>query len=292
MTDPVRLVRDGGGVMTAGRLRDAGVSRRTIDRALEAGRLVRIRRGWFAVPGADPHLVAAARAGVVLTCVTQARRLGLWVLDEAKPHVAAPSHAGRMEAEAAVVHWATPLVPRHPHDLVDGIENVLVRVAVCQPFEAALATWESAFRQRLADPLLLGALPLPPAARRILSLASPFPDSGLKSFVVPRLAWTKLPIVSQIKILGHHVDFLIGERLVFQIDGGHHVGRQRSSDNAHDAELMLRGYHVIRVGFDEVVNDWPTVQSRLMRAIAQGLHRAHRPGTAPALAVRPAHLLR
>ena len=34
------------------------------------------------------------------------------------------------------------------------------------------------------------------------------------------------------------------------------------------------GYHVIRVGFSQVIDDWPAVQDVIMRAVAQGLHRA------------------
>jgi very-short-patch-repair endonuclease len=70
------------------------------------------------------------------------------------------------------------------------------------------------------------------------------------------------------------VDFLIGDRLVLQTDGGTHVGAQRAADIRHDAELMLRGYHIIRVGYDQVVYDWPGVQALIMQAVAQGLHRA------------------
>lgn len=78
----------------------------------------------------------------------------------------------------------------------------------------------------------------------------------------------------QIWIAGHRVDLLIARRLVLQIDGGHHVGHQRDLDNAHDAELALLGYHVIRVGFDQIVNHWEVVQDLIMRSVAQGLHLA------------------
>ncbi|MFK0239786.1 endonuclease domain-containing protein [Microbacterium sp. NPDC090281] len=88
------------------------------------------------------------------------------------------------------------------------------------------------------------------------------------------MAWLNLPITPQVWIIGHRVDFLIGERLVVQIDGGHHVGSQRTSDIAHDAELMLRGYHVIRIGYDQLMNQWASVQSRILVAIAQRLHLA------------------
>lgn len=208
-----------------------------------------------------------------MSCITQAHRLGLWVIDDGETHVAAPSHAGRVHVNAHV-HWERPVVPREPGLLEDPIENVLGIVARCQPRDAALAVWNSALRAGLIDLQLLRRLPLPARARKLLDEATPFADSGLESMVVPRLRWLQLPLRRQVWIDGHRVDLLIGDRLVLQIDGGHHVGPQRTEDIDHDARLMLRGYHVIRVGYEQVMNHWPQVQERIMRAVAQGLHRA------------------
>lgn len=256
-------------------LKQGGHSRHVIDRLCADGALLRLRKGWVALPTADPHLMAAARHGVVLTCVTQAERLGLFVLHSpATPHVAAPPHSGRAGRLAATVHWSTPAVPRPPGTLVDGIENVLVVIAGCLPFEDALVVWESAFRRGLTTPAALARLNLPTGARALLEAADVFSDSGLETLVVPRLRWLGLPLRRQVWIAGHRVDLLIGERLVLQIDGATHTGVQRTSDIAHDAELMLLGYHVIRVGYEQVVHRWPEVQERIMRAVAQGLHHA------------------
>jgi very-short-patch-repair endonuclease len=172
------------------------------------------------------------------------------------------------------VHRAAPLVPRHPSELEDGIENTLAIVCGCQPFETALAVVESALNRRLVDKPTLLRLPLRSRARDVIESAVPFSDSGLETFVVPRLRWMKLRIVPQVWIAGHRVDFLIGSRLVLQIDGKHHVGRQRAEDNHHDAVLMQQGYHVIRVGYLQMVEDWPSVQALIMNAVAQGLHLA------------------
>ncbi len=263
------------GVAPAAVLTDAGHSRRALEIALAQRAIVRVKRGWFALPTADPMLVAAARHGVVLTCTTQARRLGLFVLhDDGRPHVAARPGSGRAGRAEAHVHWAKPLVPRHPHRLVDGVENVLALVATCLPYEEALVVWESALRAGTVDRDALARYPLPPAARRLREDAGMFSDSGLETLVVPRLLWLRLPLRRQIWIHGHRVDLLIGERLVLQIDGGHHTGAQRDADIAHDAALMLMGYHVIRVGYRQVVDHWEEVQDLIMRAVAQGLHRA------------------
>lgn len=276
----IAWVEQRGGVVRSVALRDAGFGKREIAAAVSTGLLSRPRGGWVAAAGADPHLVAAARAGVVLTCVTEARRLALWVRESiapgerSRPHVGAPAHSGAVTAVDAVVHWARPWLPRPPGLLADPVENVLQLVASCQPHEIALAIWESALNKGLATRDALLRMPLTGAARELAVLATPFSDSGLETFVLVRLRWLGLRILPQAWIAGHRVDFLIGDRLVLQIDGKHHVGRQRADDNAHDAELRLMGYHVIRVGYIQVVERWHVVQESIMRAIAQGLHLA------------------
>lgn len=263
-----------GGVVRTARLLEEGVSRHTLATARESGLLLPLRRGWVATPGADAELVAAARWGVVLACVTSARRHGLWVLEEDRAHVACAPHATGARPDRATVHWARPPVPRHPDDLVDPVPNALVLAASCLPREEALVIWESALRLRMIDATVLGRMALPPASRELLALARPFSDSGLETLFIVRLRWLPVAITPQVWLAGKPVDFLIGDRLVVQIDGGHHVGAQRARDNAHDAELMLLGYHVLRVGYAEIVEDWPAVQRRILDAVAQGLHLA------------------
>lgn len=160
------------------------------------------------------------------------------------------------------------------NSLQDAVENVLWAIADCLPFEEALAVWESALRKGLVSIEAMRRLPLSPAGRRLCAQATPWSDSGLESFVGPRLRWLGVSITPQVWVCGHRIDFLIGARLALQIDGGHHVGAQRAADIAHDAQLMLLRYHVIRVGYFQVVDAWHEVQDLVMRAVAQGLHRA------------------
>ncbi|WOF24584.1 DUF559 domain-containing protein [Microbacterium betulae] len=250
------------------------MSDQQIRRAARTGDVVRPRRGWVARADADAALIAAAEVGVVVTCISEAARLGLWTIDDGLWHVGIRSNGKLLRETSAHVHWGTPVVPRHPDDVVDPVENVLVLAAVCQPYENALAIWESAWRKGKVDMEVLAGLELPPAARRLVADAMPFADSGVETLVVPRLRWMRLPLRRQFWIAGHAVDLLIGDRLVLQIDGGHHIGEQRDSDNEHDARLRLMGYHVIRVSYRQVRFDWATVQELIVRAVAQGLHRA------------------
>ncbi|GAA1780474.1 DUF559 domain-containing protein [Leucobacter iarius] len=259
------------------RSRDAiarGHSPHRIAQAVAAGRLSRPRKGWIALPGADPVLVEAARNTAVVSCVTRAERLGLWI-----PRAAEQLHfASRPNAKARgpgfVVHWAKPLLPRSPGQLEDSVENALALIASCLPYEDALVIWESALNRHLIQLPTLARLPLTGRARGLLTECRPFADSGLESLVRSRFTWLGVRILEQVRILGHRVDLLFGDRLVVQIDGGTHVGPQRDADNRHDALLMLQGYRVIRVSYAQIVHRWEEVHDLIVGAIARGEHLA------------------
>lgn len=269
----VARIADLGGVVRSTRVMGMGFSRADVDAACRSGAVIRPRRGWLANTDADTPLLNAARFGVVLTCRTQASRLGLWLHDShGAPHVAVSANAASRRGIPARLHWGTPPIPRHPDSLVDPVENVLALIAECEPFEQALATWESALNASLVTIESLRRFSWKPKARRLLSVAKPFADAGLETYLRTRLRWLRVPIRVQIWLSGHRVDALIGQRLVVQIDGAHHTGAQRSEDIRHDAILMLQGYHVIRVSYPQVMFEWPVVQDLIMRAIAQGLH--------------------
>lgn len=270
MIDPLRRQ----GVARTSTLLSHGWSRHDIAQALQAGRLERPRHGWVALPTADPELIMAATHGVLLSCITQTKRLGIWLRQDQGRHLAVRHAGSGTRPPGSTLHWHAPLVPRDPDTLVDPLENALNAVAHCQPFEEAVAIWDSALNKQLIDFAKLASLPFRGQSKQVLSQVSQFADSGLESYVRQRIKWLRLRVVAQAWVLGHRVDFLIGDRLILQIDGKHHVGAQRGSDNRHDAELALRGYHVIRVTYAQLLFDWPAVQQLLMDSIAQGKHLA------------------
>lgn len=261
------------GVARTSTLLRQGWSRHAITVALNDGRFIRPRKGWVATPDADQGLLHAARHGLLLSCITQAKRLGLWVRSEQEWHFAARA-SGLRDRPSGVVHWRTPLVPRDPDALEDPIENVLDVVARCQPFEEAVAIWDSALNRGLVEWRSLSRLRFTGAARQVLAASSRYADSGLESYVRTRLAWFRIRVIPQAWVHGHRVDFLIGDRLILQVDGRQHTGPQRTTDNQHDAQVRLLGYEVIRVTYAQVMHDWPATQWLIMEAIAQGKHLA------------------
>lgn len=267
-------VRSLGGAARIAAMRERGYSDYVLRSAVDRGALTRPRNGWLAVPDLDPELLFAVRHGVVLSCVSLARRNGLWVAQKPEqPHVAARTPRSQVRAPARV-HWAIPLIMRSPDALVDSLPNTLGYIANCLPREEALAVWESALNKGLADLQSLQRLPLSRAAKSLLSECRPYSDSGLETLFKTRLRWLRVPIRAQIWLCGHPVDFLIGDRLVIQIDGKQHGGEQKISDYSHDVALGLRGYKVIRVGYSQVMYDWPAVQEVILEALANMWHLA------------------
>lgn len=188
--------------------------------------------------------------------------------------MAAPHPRSRVGSQKGVVHWGRPLVERKPHALVDPIENVLGLVVACQPRSDALAVIDSALNKGLVTLPALEALPISRCMRELLRESSPYADSGLETYFRIRLKWLRVPIRAQVWVLGHRVDFLVGQRLVVQIDGGHHVGAQRTSDIRHDANLTMAEYHVLRFSYEQVMHRWEEVQAAIMNALARGLHES------------------
>jgi very-short-patch-repair endonuclease len=82
-------------------------------------------------------------------------------------------------------------------------------------------------------------------------------------------------LVPQVRIDGHEVDGLIGDRLVLQFDGDefHSTPAQRQRDREEDARLVLQGFSVLRYGYPDVMERWDTTEEQILSAMAQGLHR-------------------
>lgn len=249
--------------------------------SVRAGHALLIRRAWLALPSAPAELIAAARAGGRVTCVSLARMRGWWMPEDIDPnlhlHLTPGSGSAHLpEQWPGVVHWTKPIAPAGG-SLVGSVEDALAHIARCLPFDQALVLWESASRIERLAPEALRRIRWPgPAARELAAAVEGLSDSGLETLVVVPLRRWGLRIRQQVYLAGRPVDVLIGDRLVLQIDGYEHhsSSAQRSADIAHDAELRLRGYTVVRVSYRQVVHEWHAVERMLRRAVAAGLHLA------------------
>lgn len=246
------------------------------------GRAQMLRRAWAALPEASEDLVAAARAGGRVTCTSLARRRGWWMPEAIGPelhlHVTPGSASPRPgERWDGIVHWTRPVAPLPGQVLVASPLEALAHIAVCQPRDLAHVLWESAARaERIAPEALRAVRWRSRAARELAEEVTGLSDSGLETLVVAPLRRWGLRVRQQVWIGGRPVDALVGDRLVVQLDGYefHSTSAQRTRDIAHDAELRLRGYTVLRFGYAQVVHDWPTVERTILHAVAAGIHLA------------------
>ena len=267
-----------GGIVHRDVVRKAAWSDRSVQAAVAGGVVNIVRRRWLATSAAPTDQLAAARAGGRVACVTLARERGWWMPEAAdtRRHLSILPHAraGTID-EDDVAHWTKPVAPASAHTLHESIEDALAHIALCTPPEAARVLWESAIRiEKLSVEALRRVRWTTRAASQLALEVTDLSDSGLESIFLTRLEPWGHSIRQQVILAGHPVDFLIGERLVVQVDGYAHHSRaaDRGRDVRHDAELRLRGYTVLRFTYAQVLHDWPAVERAIARAVAAGLH--------------------
>ncbi len=153
--------------------------------------------------------------------------------------------------------------------------NVLFQVARCAPPSDALAVWESALKRRLTDAAILERVRWRSTrASQFAEVASHLSDSGIETRFVALMRSVRVGVRQQVRIDGHPLDGLIGDRLAVQLDGFEHHGaaKDRRRDLRQDARLALRGFTVLRFDYFQVLFDPEYVVDTILTAIAQGLH--------------------
>jgi very-short-patch-repair endonuclease len=274
------LLRAGGVVKTEQFLRE-GTTRRELSRAVVSGSLVRVRKGWYALPGLAPAVEQAFRVGGVLACADAARVHGLWVPAFRGLHVGVPEQASRLRdreryhlrlgtSDDVVVHWSAAAAP--PCTLVQSMEDCIVIASLCQGAEFGFVLLESALRQGLlgtaAKNRLLARLPTRLAVQ--LSWAGKVSESGLESMVAFRLRRIGVRFRQQVRIGARRVDFLIGEVLILEVDGAEFHEADR--DNRRDIELGRLGYRIQHFRTATVDTHWEAAEADVLAAVSRGDH--------------------
>src|SRR6476661_4830959 len=154
-----------GGVATWAELEPV-TSRRRLRTALAAGRVTRLTRAQYALPGADLALAAAIRLGRVVSHLSAAQHWG-WKVKAPPPlpTITVPRWAHHLDAEGLEVHWAT-LSPASLRGRVTSPARTVVDCARAYDFDSALAVADSALRGGLERDELLDAARAAPRTGR------------------------------------------------------------------------------------------------------------------------------
>ncbi|QEO09618.1 DUF559 domain-containing protein [Protaetiibacter larvae] len=279
-------IRELGGLAPAFALLRRGWSYSALSYAARHGWVRRIRQGWYALPGVDELLAAAWRVGGLLGCVSAARTFGMWTPPDDRLHVTAPPRHARMRTAGDMrvrlseepdprirIHWR----PCAPFDRFRATPvECIVDLAKCFRSEWVLGSLDSALALGLIRrrELLILLRRLPRHARWIVEAADAasgsFPESVLRGLLIR----ARISVRIQEWIDDMRVDFLIGDRLVIEVDGrefhGDHLGFEH--DRARDAKLSALGYRVLRFSYAQVVYRPDEVLTAIRAAIARNDH--------------------
>ena len=270
--EPVAFLQSRLGASSWSAIIEAGVTDGNLRGAVRRGTVQSLGRGTYALPGAPPDVVIAARLRGRLTCCSAARRHGLDVLtDPERPHVAVPRNRGTRSALAVVHRGDTvgsgPLVP-----LLDA----LAPAARCLPAVDSVVMVDSGLRQ---GKVRVGALrrrlrgPGSVEARRILALADGRSGSVIETVLRLALRQAGLPLDLQVLVPGlGRVDLVVGGWLVVEVDGfAYHSERaQYRADRERANGLAGRGYVLLRFTYEDVMYRLPETVAYVAAVYARG----------------------
>lgn len=253
----------GAGVTSRKDLRQAGMTRRQIDAAIQAGDLVKIDRCRLAKRNADPEAIKAARAGASLTCVSALQKLGVAVPPGKALHMRQRRYCRRTRGLPSGTLLCS--IPNHSAGRpIDPLETALECLIRNHDDEAVVMALDSILHQRLRTRAELASVvqSISSRAQRLLSEADSRCESPLESVLRLRLKRRGVHPRSQVKIPGiGRVDFLIGRRLIIEADGAafHNDPDHFENDRKRDQMALSLGYVVIRVTWRQLQDDWASV---------------------------------
>ena len=287
MNSLIQSIRRHDGLASTSELYADGHSRSALSAAADAGLVIRVRQGWYSTPDVHPSLLEAARVGGRLTCLSALGMHGCWTYPTTDLHVAVPGNACRLRTRRSKItrladvpepgvrtHWRDDSAG---HRLLRAPIDCLADLIACQQPDAVTAVADSALHKYpwLHDEWRLLVLRSPTSKQKYLSAIDGVCESGTESIFFMRTSPLGLPMRRQEQIPGvGRVDFLIGTKLVIEIDGAeYHTDPVRfEADRHRDAVLSRMGYRVLRFSYRQVMYAWDEVESAVLAAVVRGDH--------------------
>ncbi|TNM62423.1 DUF559 domain-containing protein [Streptomyces sp. NP160] len=265
ITEVCRELWRRGGTALSGEL---AVDRRSMRRALDSGRVLRLSRGVYALSSQHPPLLAAARARGTASHSSAAQ---LWLMDlvtaPALPHVTVRRNR-RLQDPGLVPHWCDL-----PESDVDGMVTTPLRTVVdCArtlPFPEGLAVGDSAVRRGLVtkEQLLARADATRGAGRAAVQrvaehaspdAANPF-ESALRGIAIEAgVSGLRPQVLVEVRsglVRPDLVDWRL--KLVSEADSFEWHGKRAAlaADCRRYDELVADGWTVLRFAWEQVMFD-------------------------------------
>ncbi|KAB1643528.1 type IV toxin-antitoxin system AbiEi family antitoxin domain-containing protein [Gulosibacter chungangensis] len=267
------------GVLRRQDFQTEGISEAEVRRLKRSGFLLNIRQGWYKcsqVP-VDPIIEASVKHRCAYSGSPALALHGAWNLNEERAYLRAARQEHRHDIGKVIV------LPQANDRYVPVSAAV---DPIPQAFEVALTRLPEPQFIVVADSL---------ANRKLLSvndmqeIAARYPkdiqartarvnhlaDSGSESQMRLWLESQNLSFVQQYEWAERrYSDFLVGRRLIIEIDSLQHHGSIEAQQNDYfrDQYLIAQGYLVFRLTYTDIVRNWSVVSRRLKAIIARGDH--------------------
>lgn len=260
------------GILIASRdeLLAAGANGRALTWDVRDGRLLRIYRDHYALPGTAEHVIRAVRVGGRLACVSALADRGVFVFRHHPGHVHLQRGASRLRSPAdryvslagnrdsVELHWQPLLRPDDATAHAVGAIDSVAQAIRCQPPRMAVATLDSALNKRVIGPedVRLIFASLPQRFRPIQALSDGRAEAGSETIVRLLVRTLGLQFDIQVFIDGvGRVDLLIEGCLVVEADSrAHHSAIDRYVvDRSRDTTLAILGYMSLRLLNEDIM---------------------------------------
>ncbi len=228
---------------TTADLRSHGVGKLAVRRLVTSGGLVRVRTGRYVAGNTDARLIAAARLGGRLSCVSLLSALDVFVRLEQGLHLQVDRGASRLPARdrTVVTHWREHGGESGRDALSTCVVDALVLAVPCQSPRDAVATLDSAWHHGLVDERDIAEIfrRLPQRFAPLRPLLDPRSEAGTETLM--RLL---------LRALGHHVEVQVTIRGVGRVD------------------LLVDGWLIVECDSREFHAEWSARQKDLRRDLA------------------------
>lgn len=259
-------------------LLDAGHSARGIDRLVNLGQLQRFGPHWFGTAITPGEVARALRRNHRLTCASALNVHGVFVPESPWPHEVGRQCSCRTPA-GVIEH--RPLRRWPDDEPVLPLRASLRHAVSCLGAEGAAIVLESALNKgfitvgestELTAHLSLKQLR---AIGRVDGRSMSGPETRVRRF----LERQGVEVQPQFHVASvGFVDMLVGDRLVIECDSiAHHTGSSNyAADRRRDQALAALGFQVIRLTYQDVMQNWDQTRELLRHLIRRGIHRRPR----------------
>jgi len=279
-TDVVGL----GGIARTRELVALGHAPHSLTEAVRSGQLLRLRKGYYALPELPAAAAAAERVGGTLAGISALEARGVWVPNRVHPlvvavppnahHLRSPTNARRaLGVREVELHWDAEVVHRFP-PYAEPVAQALRRIARQVTAAELFAAFESALHQRLLTAAEQGQL------RRAFLRCSPkfehassSSESGGESLVKFELLDLPIKFRQQVAVEdAGRVDFVLGRRQILEVDGRrfHSGSEEFERDRRRYALASIQGFRTLRFSTMMVDREMPLVLAAIRAAIARG----------------------